>query len=69
MWRYGCRSDYPLRSIKHDDDKKEWVLLFDSGVPDGGFDLYLRDKRATWFEVHFAGTAWRTRFPATLPKK
>ena len=68
MWRYDCRSDYPLRSIKHDDSKSEWILHFDSGVPDGGFNLYLRDKRATWLEVNFAGTNWRTRFPP-LPKK
>ena len=64
MQQHGCRSDFPLRSIKHDDTKKEWVLLFDSGFVDGAFWLYLRDKRVTWFEVHFAGTTWRERFPA-----
>jgi len=69
MWRHGCRSDYPLRSIKHDAAAKEWVLLFDSGVPDGAFHLYIRDARATWFEVHFAGTTWRTRFPPDTHKK
>ncbi len=69
MWRHGCRSDYPLRSIKHDDGKKEWVLVFASDVADGGLDLYLRDSTATWFEVQFAGTTWRTRFPATVRKK
>jgi len=36
MWRHGCRSDYPLRSIKHQ-SPDQWVLLFDSGVPDGAF--------------------------------
>jgi hypothetical protein len=69
MWRQGCRSDYPLRSIKHDDTAKEWVLLFDSGVADGAFRLYVRDERATWFEVNFAGTTWRTRFPAKSGRK
>ena|ERR1035441_286641 len=69
MQRHGCRSDYPLRSIKHDETRKEWVLFFDSGVVDGAFHLYLRDKSATWFEVHFAGTTWRTRFPAETRKK
>jgi len=69
MWRHGCRSDYPLRSIKHEKPPNDWVLLFDSGVPDGGFQLYLRDEKATWFEVHFAGTSWRSRFPAETRKK
>jgi hypothetical protein len=69
MGRHGCRSDYPLRSIMHDESPSQWVLLFDSGVVDGAFHLYIRDEKATWFEVHFAGTTWRTRFPAETQKK
>jgi hypothetical protein len=69
MWKHGCRSDYPLRSIKLDDAKNEWVLFFNSGVVDGAFWLYIHDKNATSFEVHFAGTTWRTKFPEVNKNK
>jgi len=64
MKKYGCRSDYPLHSVKYDGAEKEWVLSFeDSDVSDAGIWLYLHDKQATWFEAQFGGTTWRTRFP------
>jgi len=63
MKRYGCRSDLPLREIKRDDNKKEWILFFDGGKPDFGFNLYIRDKNADWFEVDYPMVQGRHRFP------
>jgi hypothetical protein len=71
MQRHEIRSDYPLKSIKRDGAKKEWVLDFDGSKPrtnefvsDAQFFLFLQGKDAHYVEVHWAGTTWRTRYPA-----
>jgi hypothetical protein len=69
MQRYSIRSDYPLRSVSRDTARSEWVLVFDSRHPDAGFELFLTRKDASYVEVHWAGTSWRTRYPAETKKK
>jgi hypothetical protein len=60
---WGRTTDYPLRSIKYDDTKKEWVLFFNEGKPDAAFWVYLPHKNATSFEVQNVPSNWRTKFP------
>jgi len=71
MERYEIRCDYPLKSVKRDAAKGEWVLDFDGSRPKSGvfatdsqFFLFLRDKNTSYVEVHWAGTNWPTRYPA-----
>jgi hypothetical protein len=33
MQRHGCITDFPLRSVKYDDTKKEWVLFLMRASP------------------------------------
>lgn len=76
MQRYLIRSDYPLKSVKRDTAKKEWVLDFDGSRPepnvsvsDSQYFLFLKNKDANYVEVHWSGTHWRTRHPADTKKK
>jgi hypothetical protein len=64
MQRHQLRTDYPLRSVRHDDKRKEWVLDFDSGVPDGAFLVFIRSKKSEWFEMQPTLLRSRIRFPA-----
>ena len=68
MQRHHCRTDYPLRSIKYDDTKKEWVLFFNEGKPDAAFWVFLPHKDASSFEVQNVPTKWRTKFPSDRKK-
>ena len=76
MDRYAVRCDYPLKSIKRDNAKKEWILDFDGSNPkpnvfvsDSQYFLFLKNKDVNYVEVHWAGTNWRTRYPAAIEKK
>ncbi|MEY2407839.1 MAG: hypothetical protein QOF48_509 [Verrucomicrobiota bacterium] len=68
MQRHGCSTDFPLRSVKYDDTKKEWVLFFDEGKPDAAFRVFLPHKDSAWFEVQHVPRRWRMRFPAERKK-
>jgi hypothetical protein len=63
MRRNRVRSDYPLRTVDYDGTLEEWRLYFDSRHPDGAFTVFLRDKTAASFEVHWGLTKGRTKYP------
>jgi hypothetical protein len=69
MQRHQIRTDLPLRSIRRDAAKKEWVLAFDSHHPDGGFDLFLTGKDARYVEVRWPLADGRWRYPAEIKRK
>ena len=63
MQRHHFIQSYPLRSIFRDEAAKEWVLEFDNRHPDCGYEVFLRDKHAEWFEYRRTLLASRERFP------
>jgi hypothetical protein len=69
MQRHQLRTDFPLRSIRYDDKKKEWELHFAMGKPDAAFTIFLRAKDSDRFWMETPLVKGRMRYPPEKRKR
>jgi hypothetical protein len=58
----SIRSDYPLTFIQYSSALDTWILSFESGKPDSGYSIYIKDMNAQFFELQWAGMTWKKRY-------